>query len=241
MPDAEIVRHEQAELATTQQPTLMHILQEAVQRGADVGVIERLVTLKERVDRNEAEKAFYEAKARLHAKIPQIAESGVIAINGKVQSRYAKYEDIDLILRPLLQEEGFSIEFDAKWDGDRLAMTGTLVHRQGHRETKSLPLPIDISGNKNKTQAMGSTVSYGRRYLRAMLLDIVTRSEDDDGNGGGNQVLTQEQRDDIELLVKDTKAELAKVLAFAGAQSIAEIRQSEYVRVRDALRKRYGQ
>lgn len=225
----EVVREQP--LAVVQQPTPAMILHEAVQRGADVGVIERLVALQERMERNDAEKAFYEAKARIHAKIPRIHESGAIVIRNEVQSRYAKYEDIDAVLRPLLDEEGFSLDFDAKWDGDRLAMTGTLAHRKGHRETKSLPMPIDISGSKNKTQAIGSTVSYGRRYLVTMLLNLVTENQDDDGNGGGNQFITQSQADEITGMLK-TLEELGhpsrdSFLRWIGASAVAEIRAAD--------------
>lgn len=229
------------------EPTLMDILHEAVTRGADVGVIERLVALKERVDRNEAEKAFYEAKARLHEKLPQIEKSGAIVVGNTVRSRYALYEDIDVVLRPLLAEEGLSVEFDApKLEGGQLHMTCTLAHRQGHREIKTLTLPLDNSGSKNPVQAVGSTVSFGKRYLLGMHINLVTKDEDDDGGGGKNtgEPLTQEQRDDIELLVKETKTDQAKLFAWIGTQSgtvpktIAEIKQGDFPRVMAALRKR---
>jgi len=239
MPDTEIVRHQSAEVAQFQEPTAMGMIAQAVQKGADVATIERLVALKERLDRTEAEKAFYEAKARLHAKLPQIEQSGVVLNKaGGVQSRYSKYEDIDMILRPLLAEEGFSLEFDSESQHDKLLMSGTLAHRQGHRETRRLPLPLDTSGAKNNIQGMGSTVSYGKRYLLGMLLNLVSKGQDDDGQGGKAQLLTQEQRDEVEFLIKETKAEPAKVLAWINAPSIAEIRQVDFKRVMDALRRK---
>jgi len=45
-----------------------------------------------------------------------------------------------------------------------------------------MTLPLDNSGSKNAVQAVGSSVSYGKRYVMAALLNITTRGEDDDGN-----------------------------------------------------------
>ena len=101
-----------------------------------------------------------------------------------------------------------------------------------------MPLPLDTSGAKNNIQGMGSTVSYGKRYLLGMLLNLVSKGQDDDGQGGKAQLLTQEQRDEVEFLIKETKAEPAKVLAWINAPSIAEIRQVDFKRVMDALRRK---
>ena len=42
-------------------------------------------------------------------------------------------------------------------------------------------LPLDTSGSKNGVQAVGSTVSYGKRYAICALLNIST-GDDTDGN-----------------------------------------------------------
>ena len=43
---------------------------------------------------------------------------------------------------------------------------------------------VGLKGNPNKTavQASGSTISYGRRYLKLMVFDVVLTNEDNDGN-----------------------------------------------------------
>ena len=42
-------------------------------------------------------------------------------------------------------------------------------------------LPLDTSGSKNAVQAVGTSVSYGKRYVMCAMLNIATRGEDDDG------------------------------------------------------------
>lgn len=240
-PTTELMTAESRAVAIPQQaPPLMTILADAAREGK-LEVVKELITLEREIHQRDAEREFYAAKARLHAKLPQIEQSGVVRNKtGGIQSRYAKYEDIDAVLRPLLNEEGFSLEFDSEWTGTQVLMSGTLAHRQGHKETKRLPLPLDTSGAKNNIQGMGSTISYGKRYLVMMLLNIVQKGIDDDGNGGADQTITREQGDEIERLCSATGSDLKKVLEWIGAPSVMEIRSGDHQRVIDAL-KRKGQ
>ena len=64
-------------------------------------------------------------------------------------------------------------------------MTGVLRHRAGHEEEAEIELPADASGDKNPVQAVGSTMSYGQRYVTRMLLNLTSRGEDDDGAVAG--------------------------------------------------------
>jgi hypothetical protein len=42
-------------------------------------------------------------------------------------------------------------------------------------------LQLDTGPGRNQNQAMGSTLSYGKRYTAEMLLNIVREGEDTDG------------------------------------------------------------
>lgn len=48
-----------------------------------------------------------------------------------------------------------------------------------------LRLPPDLSGDKNSIQAVGSSVSYGKRYTACALLNITSRGEDDARSAAG--------------------------------------------------------
>ena len=56
-----------------------------------------------------------------------------------------------------------------------------LLHKEGHKEKTTLLVPFDYSGSKkhNPAQAMGSSVSYGKRYTLCALLNIATRDDND--------------------------------------------------------------
>jgi hypothetical protein len=149
---------------------------------ADIAKLERLIELKRTIDADHARAEFYAAFAEMQGEIPEITEKGEIKVDGQVRSRFAKNEDIQKIVRPILQKHGFALSFRNQWlqDGKMLKVIGILSHRSGHSEQDEFVAAADTSGSKNAIQALGSTRSYGQRYTTIALLNIATR-EDDDG------------------------------------------------------------
>ncbi len=60
-------------------------------------------------------------------------------------------------------------------------VTATVTHKDGHAKQTTGLFPFDTSGSKNQIQAVGSAISYGKRYMQNTLLNITTHNEDDDG------------------------------------------------------------
>jgi hypothetical protein len=109
---------------------------------------------------------------------------GIKNTAGTVQSTYAKWEDINDAIRPVLHEHGFALSFRVKRVENAISVTGILSHEDGHSEETTLELPSDTSGSKNAVQAVGSSLSYGKRYTAMALLNITSRApmdRDDDG------------------------------------------------------------
>jgi hypothetical protein len=81
-------------------------------------------------------------------------------------------------------------------DKGNVGVTCHITHAQGHRESVSLKGPIDESGNKNRIQAVGSTVSYLERYTLLAALGLATGEDDDDVGGlrGENREPIQQPR-----------------------------------------------
>lgn len=155
--------------------------------NVDIDKMERLIEMQERVQRRNAEVAFYDALAVMQPQLPVITEKGGIKDrSGKVQSTYALWEDINEAIAPILSEHGFSLTFKGRTEDGKFITVGILAHRDGHRETTEVELPADTSGSKNAVQAIGSAKSYGKRYAAFDLLNITTRGADDDGQKAGN-------------------------------------------------------
>ena len=126
--------------------------------------------------------AFEAAFLGLQGALPVIPELGSVpASPGRDGYSYALYEDINERIKPVLLEHGFSLRFRVRQEQGSVIVTAALVHVEGHREETELALPVDASGGKNAVQAVGSAVSYGKRYTASLLLNLTTRGEDDDG------------------------------------------------------------
>jgi hypothetical protein len=154
----------------------------ATDKDVDISKMERLLDMQERVMSKEAEMAFFADMSALQDVMPTIKKEGEIRVKGELRSRYARFEDILGQTKSLLREYGFSVAFKSNFIDGQLEVTGTLSHQAGHHESTTMRLPFDDSGSKNKVQMIGSSVSYGKRYVYCMLLNINISEDDDDGN-----------------------------------------------------------
>jgi len=192
------------------------IVQLAKDPGVDVQKLDALLRMQERMEGRQAEREFIAAFSRLSARLPRVKKSGVIDLGadnkGKARGSipFARWEDIDKVIRPLMVDEGFTLSFDSaprQGEGGGLIVTGTLMHRDGHTRTASMPLALDAGPGRNNLQAMGSSLSYGKRYCAEMLLNIVREGEDDDGKLGGTKFVTTEQAAEIRKYLEGTKTD----------------------------------
>lgn len=143
--------------------------------STDVDKLERLMLMYERGESKRAESAFASALADMQSDLPSIGERG----NAAGRYMYALWEDINQAIKPVLQRHGFALSFRVDC-ADGIAVTGVLSHKDGHRESTTIKLPADGSGNKNAVQAVASSVSYGKRYTAGALLNLTSHGEDDD-------------------------------------------------------------
>ena len=175
------------------------------------------------------------AMSRLQAKLPQINKAGRIIVKGTERSRYAKIEDIDIAIRPLLAEEGFAFSFDSdSSDAKIFKLSCKLSHREGYSETKYLTLPMDASEYRSNVQSIGSTVSYGKRQLIKMHLNLVEVNEDDDGQGG-DKPITENQATDLQAFIEEVKADKARFLHFMGVEKLGAILARDYQKAINSL------
>lgn len=201
---------------------LQIIMQVVSDPRMDVEKMERLLSMQERVMADNRRIKFMSALARLQAQLPQITKEGRIVVKGTERSRYARLEDIDAAIRPLLSEYGFSFSFDTEsTDGKMFKLSAKLMHEEGHFETKTLMLPLDKSDFRSDVQSIGSTVSYGKRQLIKMHLNLIERDEDTDGNRLDS--LTPDQAKDLEALADEVGADKKRFLEYMGAASFEAI------------------
>lgn len=203
----------------------------------DIDKLERLMAMHERMQARDAEAEFNAAMAAMQSDIPSIAERGAIVVNGQKRSDYATFEDINDVIKPIMQQHGFAITFKVENIAQGLSVTGILMHRAGHRESTTMLLPLDTSGSKNAVQAVGSSTSYGKRYVMSALLNLTTRGEDDDGHAAvPTATVTAIQARQLQSLL-DKCSDKAKE-AFAGMYGTTnDVSKSEFDRVLGGLTK----
>lgn len=189
-----------AKVAPQAEPSLLAIIARAASDPAvDVLKMEKLLDMKERLDREESRRQYDIAFGEMQADLPVITRRGTIEIRDKgnpqkvLQSTpYAKWDDIAVIIKPILGKHGFALWFKNEREGDQVIVQTVLSHSAGHREETTMRLPLDLSGSKNNVQGVGSSTSYGKRYGAGSLLNLVFEDEDDDGVAGGQT--TDERR-----------------------------------------------
>lgn len=165
------------------------ITRAAADPNVDIEKMERLWAMKERMDARAAEAAYADAFAEMQLELPAIAERGKAEVNGSVRYTFAKWEDINTAIKPVLAKHGFALSFRTDFTAG-ITVSGVLQHRLGHREETAITLPSDKTGSKNDVQAVASAISYGKRYTAAALLNLTSHGEDDDAYqaGGGEDI-----------------------------------------------------
>lgn len=158
--------------------SIMSVIERAAMNpDVDIDKMERLLQMQERILARNAEAAYNEALASLQASMPSIRKGGK---NEHTKKSYARLEDIQEAIRPLLQAHGFSVSFHTQTN-DQISATAILRHREGYSDQTTVQLPRDTGASRNAVQAVGSSITYAKRYALAALLNIQLDGEDDDG------------------------------------------------------------
>lgn len=179
----------------------------AMNPDVDVDKMGKLLDMQERILDRQAQQEFDIAMANMQPELPVVEKRGIIyqkdGVN--VRSKYAKFEDINREVKPILSRFGFSMTFAINQTDNQISVMGVLAHKAGHRETTTIVLGPDVSGNKNAVQAVASSVSYGKRYTMSALLNLVFDDEDDDGESAEATVNEKEAATLTDLFEKSAK------------------------------------
>lgn len=185
------------------------ILEAATNPEIDATKVATMAELAVRLQDRERETEFNRAKNAAIQAMPVITKEGIIKIPAnhnkgtqeRTQGRFARFEDIYRVVRPILQENNLALGFDvAERPSGGVTVRPILSHANGYTERgEAMPLPADTSGSKNAAQAVGSSVQYGKRYTMCAMLNIVTEGVDDDGRGGQATVVLPFEREQLVL------------------------------------------
>jgi hypothetical protein len=189
-----------AVLAPAHSQSETEILRLAIEKGAPIETIERVVALLEKERSRQAEIEFNEALNRVQSKIKRVAPD---LDNTQTRSKYASYAAIDRVIRPIYSDEGFSLSFTEedcpKPEHVRIVC---FVSKGAYTRQYRKDMPADGKGAKGgdvmtKTHAAAAADSYAKRYLVKDIFNIAIGQDDDDGNlsrpGSGEPFIEAEE------------------------------------------------
>ncbi|MBV4553096.1 ERF family protein [Pseudomonas sp. SWRI102] len=151
----------------------------ALDPRCDMDKLERLISLQDRMEAKSALEAFNAAFAEMQCEMPSVEKR---TENTHTKKMYADLDDINYAVRPVMAKFGFGVSFKIVNQANGVSITGILMHKAGHREETTMILPLDAGAGRSAVQSVGSTTTYGKRYVMCALLNI-TSGDDVDNDG----------------------------------------------------------
>ena len=157
----------------------------AIQGGAEVEKLEKLIELKNRQEERIAQAEFDKHFAEMQSKFEPVAR-GKQGDKGK----YAPIEFLQKKYNDIIFEHGFSYHWSEEIVDDKTLRKYLHISGYGHTKTnhKDLPLYEPDKGSQsgkpimNTLQAEGTRSTYGRRYTFIDGFGIIIEDEDTDGS-----------------------------------------------------------
>lgn len=228
--------HEDAQRPVENLPAAspMQLLDRALAMGATPETLKQLMDLQDRHEGKEARRAFDAAVADAKAEIKPISKNR----EGHNNKRYADFAALASAVDPIISKHGLSYRFRTHQEDGRIKVTCVLSHRAGHSEETTLEGPADTSGSKNAIQAIGSTLTYLQRYSLTQALGLAASDDDNGEAAGGNDVLSDEQRQELIDLADEVEADKEAFCRYFKIGSFADIRVKDFDRAKAALEKK---
>lgn len=183
-------------------PTPAVLLQQAIVNKLDINHLERLMKLQEDWEKRQAEKAFKAAFAKFQSEKPELKKADVANFEtskGNVQYHYNAISNIQKVVDPVLGKHGLSYRWEQEQNDKKIKITCIVSHLDGHSERTWIEAEADNTGVKNSIQAIGSTITYLKRYTLEGALGLASGNDSDANNNGPNQ------NKETELLLKALK------------------------------------
>lgn len=210
--------------------------------SASLDKLERMLEMKERLEAQQAKRAFDAAIAAAKAEIPPILKTGEVNYtNDRGQRTNFKHETLDGIAKvvdPILSSHGLSYRFRSKQEDGRLHVTCVVAHRDGYAEETTLSGAPDSTGSKNTYQAVGSAATYLQRYTLKLALGLSAAKDDDAGKVGASETITDDQLQALCDLIARSGSDEAKLCKAYGIEHLHDLPLSKYADADKKLRQK---
>jgi hypothetical protein len=96
--------------------------------------------------------------------------------------KYAGLDQILDVVRPLRKKYGLSMFQTPEIHGDKTILASMLMHKSGQYLTGLIEITGEDTRGKSSDQAMGSSISYMRKYCELAAMGLFPQGEDKDGS-----------------------------------------------------------
>jgi hypothetical protein len=159
------------------------LIQQAIDKGISGEHLNALMDFAERLQANQARKAYTAAFAAFKAEAVRIVKNVDVKLGPLAGKKYADLFGVTNTVIPILAKHGLSHSWKPTKDTPEwIEITCIITHEMGHSESVSLGGAPDIGPGRNAIQARASSVSYLERYTLLAATGLAACGEDTDGN-----------------------------------------------------------
>lgn len=230
MKSTELALKEATIVQERRMPSPIEILEAAVKGGItteNMAVVKELREMVRDEQNAQAKKAFnrdfFELKQDIN-KMQLCADREAKDRSGNVTYVYCSEAEISRQLEPLLSKHGFATMFGQRQDCERTVAILTLIHREGHEETREYAVRGGkTNAMKDETAVDAGATTTAWRHLVTKFFGLKSRIREDDDARNIGEHITVEQADALHRRVETCGADKEAFLRFAGASSFDSI------------------
>lgn len=162
------------------------LISTAIEKGAGIETLERLVALAKDVRAVQAKEAWLHAMAEFQETCPKISRSRKASIStrtgGSYSYTYAPLAEIMSKIQPVLGPLGLSVSFRVSHAERQVIAVCQVAHEMGHQESSGeVAMPFDQGDGTgaNPAQRVGIASTYAKRYALLAILGIAPEDDTD--------------------------------------------------------------
>jgi len=216
------------------------LIQQAIESGASIEILERLFSLREKVKAEQAREAFVRALALFQSECPILKKNKkVLNKDGKsVRYQYTSLDSAIEQIKKALQKAELTYSFDVEKKNGDINVTAKITHILGHSETSSFGVPVGSTQYMTAPQAYASALTFAKRYSLFDALGILTGEEDTDAVDVNEEKDAKSVKSKIIFLLKKlgygVNAKETVVEAVKNATQL-ELKKEKYEEIKERL------
>lgn len=183
------------------------LILKAIETGAGIETMERLVALAEHVREVQARAAWYSAMAEFQRRCPAIKKTAEATIQGRTgrmgySYKFAPLDEILSTIQPVLGPLGLSVSWRSRVELKQVVVSCRISHTLGHHEESGeIAMPVmEGESGANAAQRVGIAATYAKRYS---LLGIIGMAPEDDDDTESQSASAPPAKEDFATITLD--------------------------------------